>query len=242
MLDLVIPPDVQAALTWADAAAMTLLCLSWGLTGWLSEHPFPRAPSVTVLMAEVRREWMREFLRRDNRIFDAQIVASLRQGTAFMASTSILAVGGVLALIGNVDPLSGLAAEIGQEEVSRLLWQLRLVPCALFLTHAFLKFIWANRVFGYCSVMMAAVPMDPADPRAAPRAARAAELNVRAALNFNRGLRSLYCSLAWLAGPLVLVGAALVVTASLWRREFASVPRDILSEGAVVPGPRDPGT
>ena len=233
MLDFVIPPVVRAALAWADAGAVALLALAWAGMGWLSEHPFPGRPSVTVMMAEVRREWMREFVGRDNRIFDAQIIASLRQGTAFMASTALLAVGGVLALIGNVDPLAGLAAEVGQE-VSQLLWQVRLLPCALFLTHAFLKFIWSNRVFGYCSVMMAAVPEDALDPRAAPRAMRAAELNIRAALNFSRGLRSLYfalASLAWLAGPLALAGAALVVTASLWRREFASVPRDILAQG-----------
>lgn len=233
MPHLVLPADVWAALSWADGAAVALLVLAWALTGWLTEHPRPGRPSVTVMMAEVRREWMREFLRRDNRIFDAQIIASLRQGTAFMASTSILAVGGVLALIGNVDPLAGLAAEIGTQEVSQLLWQVRLVPCALFLTHAFLKFVWSNRVFGYCSVMMAAVPTDPGDPRSVPRAARAAELNVRAALNFNRGLRAMYyalASLAWLAGPLALAAAALLVTGSLLRREFASVPRDILSD------------
>jgi uncharacterized membrane protein len=233
MLDLVLPPDALAALSRADAAAVALLVLAWAGTGWLTERPPTGRPSVTVMMAEVRREWMREFLRRDNRIFDAQIIASLRQGTAFMASTSILAVGGVLALIGNVDPLEGLAAEIGQEQASRLLWQVRLVPCALFLTHAFLRFVWSNRVFGYASVMMAAVPTDPEDPRSAPRAARAAELNVRAALNFNRGLRAMYfalASLAWLAGPLPLGGATLAVAASLLRREFASVPRDILSD------------
>lgn len=233
MLNLILPPDLWAALSWADGAAVALLVACWAATGWITEHPLPGRPSVTVMMAEVRREWMREFIGRDNRIFDAQIIASLRQGTAFMASTSILAVGGVLALIGNVDPLAGLAAEIGQEQASQLLWQVRLVPCALFLTHAFLKFIWSNRVFGYASVMMAAVPSDPGDPRSAPRAARAAELNVRAALNFNRGLRAMYyalASLAWLAGPAPLALAALVVTASLLRREFASVPRDILSD------------
>lgn len=65
MLDLVIPADVRAALSRADGAAVALLCLCWGLMGWLSEHPFARAPSVTVLMAEVQREWMRGFVRRD---------------------------------------------------------------------------------------------------------------------------------------------------------------------------------
>ena len=217
-------------LSQADLLAVAILALTWGVMGWLIEHPPRQYPTVTVLMAEMRREWMREFVRRDNRIFDAQIIASLRQGTAFFASTSILAVGGVLALIGNVQPLTGIAAEVGAERPT-LLWQIRLLPAALLLTHAFLKFVWANRVFGYASVTMGATPSEPGHPRAMPRAMRAAELIIRAALNFNRGLRSMYfalASLAWLAGPWALMAAALLVAGFLIRREFTSVPRDIL--------------
>src|SRR5688500_14622464 len=184
-----------ATLSKPDLFAVAMLALSWALMGWVIEHPPRSRPTVTILMAEMRREWMREFVRRDNRIFDAQIIASLRQGTAFFASTSILAVGGVLALIGNVQPLTGIAAEVGANQTA-LLWQIRLLPASLLLTHAFLKFVWANRVFGYASVTMGAVPSEPGHPRAMPRAMRAAELIVRAALNFNRGLRSMYFALA----------------------------------------------
>ncbi|MGR3463444.1 DUF599 domain-containing protein [Limimaricola sp.] len=217
-------------LTPVDAAALALLVLGyWGI-GWRIEHP-GRRPSVTVLMAEYRREWMRGMVERDPRIFDAQIVASLRQGTSFFASTCLLAVGGVLALIGNTEPLQGVAEGFGGTAVPAVLWQIKLVPVALFLTHAFLKFVWAQRVFGYCSVMMAAVPNDPADPRSMPRAMRAAELNIRAAWNFNRGLRAMYFALgavAWLLGPWGLIAATLVVLWLVWSREFASVPRAVL--------------
>lgn len=225
------PLDVLVAtLTLADFAAVAVLALAWGGMGWVTEHPPGGRHSVTTLMIEVRREWMREFVRRENRIFDAQIIASLRQGTAFFASTSILAVGGVLALIGNVQPLTGLAAEIGRDTPA-LLWQLRLLPAALLLTHAFLKFVWANRVFGYASVAMGAVPSDQDDPRAMRRAMQAAELIIRAALNFSRGLRSMYfalASLAWLAGPVPLMVAAVLVAGFLGLREFSSVPHEIL--------------
>ena len=224
---------VLSTLSPLDLLAVGVLWLLWAGTGWLTEHPPFGRHSVTTMMAEVRREWLREFVRRDNRIFDAQIIASLRQGTAFFASTSILAVGGVLALIGNVQPLAGIAAEVGRETPA-LLWQLRLLPAALLLTHAFLKFVWANRVFGYASVTMGAVPSDPQDPRAMPRAMRAAELVIRAAINFSRGLRSMYfalASLAWLAGPWALMLAAAVVAGFLAVREFASVPHDILEDG-----------
>lgn len=218
-------------LTFTDALAVGLLVVAWiGIGLWI-ENPGMRRPSVTILMAEYRREWMREFQTRDVRIFDAQILASLRQGTSFFASTCLLAMGGVLALIGNTAPLAGVAEGLAMTQSPVLLWQIKLMLVALFLAHAFLKFVWANRVFGYCSVMMAAVPNDPADPNGVPRASMAAELNIRAAWNFNRGLRSMYFalgSLAWLLGAVPLIVATVAVFWLLWSREFASLPRQIV--------------
>lgn len=215
-------------LDWAGAV---FIILSWFTIGWMIEHPTAKRPSVTVLMSERRRDWMKVFVTRDPRIFDSQILSSLRQGTSFFASTCLLAIGGVLALVGNTDPLRGVAAEVSTLQVPVLVWQLKLGLVALFLTNAFLKFVWANRVFGYCAVIMASVPNDPEDPMAYPRSAQAAELNIRAAINFNRGLRGMYFALgalAWLIGPYALIAATLTVVWIVWSREFASIPRRIL--------------
>ena len=98
----------------------------------------------------------------------------------------------------------------------------------LLLVSAFLAFVWSNRLFGYCAVVMASVPNDPDDPKALPRAAKAAEINITAARSFNRGLRAVYfgmAALAWLAGAVPLVIATLVTCVVLWRREFASKSR-----------------
>lgn len=223
--------DYVSLLSWLDLLAAVLVCLVWAGLGWWIEHPGMKRPSVTVLMADRRRAWMREFVTRDVRIFDSQILASLRQGTSFFASTNLLAVGGVLALAGNPAPLAGFAEEIPLLETPVIIWQVKLAFVAVFLTNAFLKFVWANRIFGYCAVLMAAVPNDPADPLALPKAMQAGELNVRAAINFNRGLRSMYFalgSLAWLLGPIALIAALGIVSWTVWSREFASLPRSIL--------------
>lgn len=214
-----------------DIAATVFVVLSWFVLGYLIEHPPKSRPSVTVLVSDRRRDWMRVFVTREPRIFDSQILASLRQGTSFFASTCIFAIGGVLALAKNTDPLVGVAQEITATTTPVLLIELKLAFVALFLTVAFLKFVWANRVFGYCAVLMSAVPNDANDPQALPLAAQAAELNIRAAMNFNRGLRAMYFALgalAWLLGPIPLILAAAVVIWVVWSREFASVPRDIL--------------
>lgn len=223
--------DHLSLLTPLDAAAVTILFLSLLITGYVIEHPPAGRPSVTKIMSANRLAWMRVFVTREPRIFDSQIVSSLRQGTSFFASTCILAIGGVLALLSNTEPLQGVAVEFTAMDVPILVFQVKLGVVVLLLTNAFLKFVWANRVFGYCAVMMAAVPNDPADPDADHIAQQAGGLNVRAAVNFNSGLRSLYFALgalAWLIGPVALMIATLAAIWTVLSREFASVPRDIL--------------
>ena len=103
----------------------------------------------------------------------------------------------------------------------------------VFLTNAFLKFVWSNRLFGYCSVMIGATPNNSEDPKATAFSHKAAELNIAAARSFNRGLRAIYFGLAtvaWLAGPAMLIGAAIVTFLVIWRREFASQSRSVLLE------------
>lgn len=218
-------------LTPTDFAGLALILVGWVSIGWWIEHPGVKHPSVTVLMAKYRQEWMTVFTDRDVRIFDAQIIASLRQSTSWFASTCLLAIGGVLAMVANAAVVAGVAGNLLQSDAPILLWQIKLLLVALFLTLGFLKFVWANRIFGYCAVMMAAVPNDPKDPLAKPRAKKAADLNIRAAWNFNRGLRSMYFALgalAWLLGAWALITATCAVLYLLWSREFASLPRDII--------------
>lgn len=214
-----------------DLAAVAFLLMAWAGIGWLIDHPPKRLPSVSALMADVRREWMRQMALRDVRIFDAQMLGVLRQGAAFFASASLLSIGGVLAAIGNTERLAGVAQDLSLDAAPVVVWEFKLLLILLFLTNAFLKFVWGHRLFGYCSALMGAVPNDPADPDALPRAAQAAEINITAARGFNRGLRAIYFALtttAWLIGPEALIVATVLTLSVLYRREFASQSRSVL--------------
>ncbi|MGX9356064.1 DUF599 domain-containing protein [Roseobacteraceae bacterium S113] len=216
-----------------DAVAVALLFSVWIGMNWLIDNSGKRR-SVSQLMAEYRREWMRQMTDRDNRIFDSQTMAMLRQGTAFFASACMIAIGGTFALIGNADLVAGLGNDLLLSNTPAIVWEFKLVIVLFFLTNAFLKFVWANRLFGYCAVLVASVPNDPKDPRAVPRASQAGEINITAARSFNRGLRAIYFSmatLAWLFGPLVLLIATAFTMGVLWRREFASHSRAALLAG-----------
>lgn len=214
-----------------DFTAVGLLFGAWFVIGVWIDNSSVKNPSVSNLMAGYRREWMIQMVTRDPRIFDAQILASLRQGTAFFASTSMLAIGGTLALIGNGERVSGLAKELILVSDPAFVWEMKLLVIVFFLSNAFLKFVWSNRLFGYTAVLVASVPNDPEDTRAMPRAMQAAEVSITAARGFNRGLRGVYfamATVAWLAGPITLVVATLFTLGVIYRREFASASRKIL--------------
>lgn len=217
-----------------DVAALVVLLAAWLLIGWFIEHPPKSRPSVSQLMQDYRREWMRQFVTRQPRIFDATMIDNLRQGTAFFASASMIAIGGGIALLGNPAMVLGLARDLTLPADATGL-QLRVLLVIAFLSNALLKFIWAHRLFGYCAILMAAVPNDPADPVAVHRAGQAAEINITAAKSFNRGLRSIYFALGalgWLLGPYALIATTLLTASVLIRREFASLSRQIILRDA----------
>jgi len=223
--------DQLAHFSMLDALALGGLVLGWLVLGLLIENP-PRArPSVTKLMAQYRREWMVQMVARDARIFDAQLLGSLRQGTAFFASATLIAIGGALAMLGDLERVMGIADDLTPATGPIIVWEVKILVILVFLANAFLKFVWSNRLFGYCAVIMAAVPNDPSDAAALPRAQKAAEINITAARGFNRGLRAIYFALtaaAWLLGPEALIGATVITGLMLLRREFASQSRAVL--------------
>lgn len=218
-----------ASIPGIDLAMLGLLVVAWVISGWVSEQPPKAWPSVSWLMEDYRRDWMRTFVTRQPRIFDATLIDSLRQGTAFFASACMIAIGGGVAVIGNAAAVQRLADELpigAGPDVA-----LKMLPVIGFLANALLKFVWAHRLFGYCSILMAAVPNDPEDPIAFHRAGQAAEINITAAKSFNRGLRSIYFALAalgWLLGPWGLLAGTVLATGVLLRREFASHSRKVI--------------
>ena len=97
----------------------------------------------------------------------------------------MIAIGGGVALFGNATTLQGLGHDLTiLAEVSQL--RIKLIAVVGLMANALLKFVWSHRRFGHCAIMMAAVPNDPANPMARPRAAQAAEINITAVRSFNR--------------------------------------------------------
>ena len=218
-----------------DGIAVSLIILAWFGVGYAIDNPSAKHPSVSVLMATYRREWMRQHVTRDPRVFDALLVSNLRQAAAFFASTCLVAFGGGLALIGNPDRLTSVAQDLSLAAAPNIVWDVRIFLVLFFLANGLFKFVWAHRLFGYCAVIMGSIPNEVCDD-AFSRAEKAGEINVAAARSFNRGIRAIYFALgalAWLLGPVPLMSATILTVAVLWRREFASHSRTVMLGGKV---------
>lgn len=216
-----------------DAVALILMLVAWLGSTYFIEKPNGARKSTHVLMTDYRFKWMQQMITRQPRMFDVNMLAIMRQGTAFFASSCMIAIGGGIALFGSTEQLTILAGDISPElSAPRFVWELKILLLMVLLANGFLKFVWAMRLFGYCAIVMAAVPNDPEDPETEPLARKAAQLANYGSTSFNRGLRSVYFSIAsltWLIGSGAFIVAILVTLWVLFRREFASRSRGTLA-------------
>ncbi|MXU64975.1 DUF599 family protein [Rhodobacteraceae bacterium KN286] len=225
---------VLAGLGWLDSVGLGLLIALWLATGIVIDRATGTRPSTHALMTRYRLIWMQRMVTRENRMFDASMIGTMRQGTTFFASACMIGLGGTLALIGQTDLMRSLFGDLGVDTAApRAVLEAKVLVMVLFLAIAFMRFVWSHRLFGYCAVVMAAVPNDPDDPDAYPLAEKAGKLSNQASRAFNSGLRAIYfglAALAWLLGPIPLILVTLAVAAMLYRREFSSRSRAALLE------------
>ena len=149
----------------------------------------------------------------------------------FFASATVLATGGVLVLICNADKLIDVADDLSLQPVAKVVWEIKLFLTLLLVTNAFLKFVWAHRLFGYFAILMAAEPTAPKNPQRLQMSRKAGEVNITAARSYNRGLRAIYfsiASVAWLISPMALMAATMITFGVLLRRKFLSRSRVLL--------------
>ena len=218
----------MAGFSLLDLGALTFFVVAWLAYNLAVErHPAGRT-GLNILMNAQRRAWLDQTIVRENRIVDTTINASLQNGTAFFASTSLFAIGGVLTLFRSTGDVLELFAELPfGVATSRAAWEMKTIGLAVIFVYAFFKFGWSYRLFNYGAVLIGAVPplrgSDEAQVRAA--AERAAAMNVVAASHFNRGQRAFFFALAylgWFVSAYVFMAGTAACLYVMWRRQFAS--------------------
>ena len=209
-----------------------LIALLWFFVFWAgytiyAERRVGTRNSLIVAMHRFRREWFFHMLTRDNRIGDIAALNNLFTNATFFASTSILVLGGLVALLGTTQQVMDVMSELPfARKESELVWRIKIILLILVFVYAFFKFTWSQRQFNFCTVLVGAAPPPTPEPEQhASYIDMLTSVASYAAENLNEGLRAYYFSmavLAWFLHAWLIFPATALVVYILHQREFHS--------------------
>ncbi len=231
---------IVSFLPWTDWLALAGFFAAWSGYVWFARHAAQTRPSILASTNRIRRQWMLQTTYRDVRVIDGVVIQNLSTSPSFFASTTILIIGGLLAVLGTSEKVSELAREIPfAARTSVLIFDLKLVLLLAIFVYAFFRFTWSMRQYTFGALLIASAP------EAKQFDALGAEGNLQreafskkagrvvgmAAETFNDGLRAYYLSFAavgWFFSPLVFACATAGVIYILFKREFHSDVLEVL--------------
>ena len=227
---------VMTLLPWVDWAAVLVF-----FGGWVGYARFARQRtgskhSVLAATNAVRRQWMLQTTYREVRVIDGVVIQNLSTSPSFFASTTILIIGGLLALLGT-DKATELVRDLPfAARTTTLIFDLKLILLLGIFVYVFFRFTWSMRQYTFGALLVAAAPeaerfISEGLSREA-FADKAGRIVGLAAETFNDGLRGYYFAFAaigWFFSPLVFMLATLGVIYILYQREFRSEVLSVLT-------------
>ena len=231
-------------LSLLDISALIWFCALVLAFEMITTHGNYAPRSLSAHVARHRRAWLLQMVHREQRHFDAILLGNLSQSNAFFASTSVLGIGGLAAVMGSGDAARHMLERLPYvSETTPALWEIKILFLISILIYAFFKFAWAFRLSHYTAIMFGAMPPateDDADGNGAcsRHAVLSASLLDLVGQHANAGLRSFYyafAAISWLFHPLLFMVAMALVLAILMRREFVSRAVEIIAKAGNPP-------
>ena len=221
----------------SDWLAMALLFVSWAGYAHFARRRAESRPSILAATNRVRRMWMLQTTYREVRVVDGVVIQNLSSSPSFFASTTILIIGGLLAMLGTSESASTLVRDIPfAARTSNLVFDMKLLLMLAIFVYSFFRFTWSMRQYTFGALLIAAAPeaqrFEEEGLSREEFADRAGRIVGLAAETFNDGLRAYYFSFAaigWFFSPLVFMVATLCVVYILYQREFRSDVLDVLN-------------
>ena len=220
-------------LTWLDAAALALFTVAWAVYQWYADYSDTRRPRLNREMDRLMREWLTRMAERDNRMVDINVLRNLTRSSQFFASTTMLILGALVALMGYAEKAASVVAELPfTQPASERIWEFKILALLVIFVYAFFKFSWSIRQFGFCSILVGATRKPTPEPEQyAVHTNRTAAIVSFANRNFNQGLRAYYfgvAALSWFLHPALMIAMTLGVIYVLYQREFRSQTLELL--------------
>ncbi len=225
-----------AILPWIDWAAVAFFIAAWAGYATFARRRGGRL-SLLETTNRVRRQWMLQTTYREVRVVDGVVIQNLSTSPSFFASTTILIIGGLLAVIGTAEKAHELARELPfAARTTELVFDFKLLFLLVIFIYAFFRFTWSMRQYTFGALLIASAPdADRFRSEGLSRdefADRAGRVVGMAAETFNDGLRAYYFSFAvagWFFSPYVFLVASAGVVWILYQREFHSDVLAVLS-------------
>jgi uncharacterized membrane protein len=220
-----------------DGAAVIWFFASIVIYRFIAEWGPFEGRSIAGVVQKQRQAWMRNMALRENRVLDGVVLQSLSQGNAFFASTCVIVIGGLSAIMGSGEKVQALLERLPFVYKSTPeLWEAKVLLLITIFVFGFFKFAWAFRLSHYTGIMIGSTPLLDAEPardatnkaECEAHADRTAALIGFAAEHANSGLRSFYYAIsgmAWFFHPVAFMVATAWIMAILIRRDFFSRSR-----------------
>ncbi len=212
----------------ADYLSLGFFILAWAAYHIVVEQALLGGKGLNRRIDDYRILWMQEMSRRDVRIVDSSIMASLQNGTAFFASTSLIAFGSSAALLRSTDSALKLFNDLPfATESTRGVWEFKVIGIAAIFGYAFFKFSWSYRLFNFATVLLGATPPLQSEDVAGRRitAWRTAQMNIAAARHFSRGQRAFFFALGyigWFVSPWLFILTTAAIVFVMAKRQYGS--------------------
>ena len=223
-------------LPWLDVVTLAWFAAWWGGYVWFTDHRESARPTLRRQMDGYIREWIAQMVGRDNRMLDVNVMRNLTRSSQFFASTTMLILGALVALMGYAEKAAGVIAELPfAQQVSERVWEIKILLLVVIFVYGFFKLSWSIRQFGLASVLVGATRKPPKDAEEyAAHIDRIATIVSFASGNFNNGLRAYYfgvAALSWFLHPVLMMVMTIGVVYVLYEREFRSRTLQILCAG-----------
>jgi uncharacterized membrane protein len=184
----------------ADWLVLAWFCACWVGYTYFALRKSRRKASLVVAMRIYRREWFKHMLGHQTRIAHIAALSSLQSVTTFFASTALVILGGLVALLGTTDRVIDLAADLPfARHDSEIVWLVRIILLIFIFVYAFFVFTWSIRQYNFCAVLVGAAPHTERPEEHEEFLDTITDLASYAAENFNLGLRAYYFALAAMA-------------------------------------------
>jgi uncharacterized membrane protein len=222
--------NILSILSVFDWLALACFTLAWASYAWYARRVNSSESSLLQVTNRYRFEWLKQATSRDPRMIDAVITQTLSSTPSFFCSTTILVIGGLLAILGTSDKAAELVRDIPfVARTSALIFDVKLITLVVIFVYAFFRFSWSMRQYTFVALVIGGMPapkmFESGEHDREAYAARAARLVALAVESFNDGLRAYYFAFAvvgWFVSPLVFFLATVGVLVILYRREFKS--------------------